>query len=251
MKHFFACICVILLAAPCMAGEKVVLVSNEYMPYVNTSPNKRGFVTEAIVAAFAEVGVETEIQFRPWRRCAMLVEDGKVFGAFPYGVTTKRKAYAWFSDPVTECRNVFFYMKGRKANFDFTTLEAMQGYSIAGTSGNYYEDIFAETGLMVDYAPGEASGIRKVWEMRSEFFAEDELVGWSLISRLFPNSMHMFGSTPTAWNVNPQTIMVSKKYPGAKELMAKFNTGLQTIRENGVFDEIFNRYMDGCPVKRP
>ena len=139
---FLTVIFILSIAAPCRAAQPVVLVTNEYMPYVNTSSKEQGFIAEVVVAAFKAAGVETQIEFRPWRRCAMLVEDGDVFGAFPYAVTEKRKAFAWFSDPVWECRNVFFYLKGRLGEFDYTSLEAMRRYVIAGTSGNYYEVTF-------------------------------------------------------------------------------------------------------------
>jgi len=242
-KRCLAILLVLLVALPSVAGETVVLVSNEYVPYVNTASKRQGFLSELVVAAFAEVGVKASIEFRPWRRCAMLVEMGDAFGAFPYAVTEKREEYAWFSDQIWVCRNVFFYLEGRMPKFDYTCLEDMREFSIAGTSGNYYEDIFKKTGLKVDYAPGEASGIRKVWEMRNDLFAEDELVGWNLISRIFPNYKKMFGSTPTPWNVNPQHIMISKKYPGSKGLMERFNQGLKQLRMNGTYDIILSRYM--------
>ncbi len=249
MKHFFASLCIILMAVPCMAGEKVVLVSNEYIPYVNTSSKERGFFPDVILAAFAEVDIEAEIQFKPWRRCAMMVEDGSAVGTSPELGTEKRQKYAWFSDPIWQSRHVFFYLKGRMGDYDFTTFEDLKGRLIAGTAGNYYEDVFRDAGLTMDYAPSEVSGVRKVREMRTEFFVEDELVGWALISRLFPKEKHMFGSTPTPWDSNPQSMMVSKKYPGAERLMEQFHVGLKAIRENGVFDAIFERYMAGCPVK--
>lgn len=234
-------------ALPGGADQSVLLVTNEYMPYVNTSAREQGLLSEIVVAAFKEAGVEARIEYRPWRRCAMLVEDGKAFGAFPYGITDKRKKYALFSDPIWECRNVFFYLKGRLGDYDFSDLAALRRFVIAGTSGNYYEDIFDSVGLRVDYAPGEASGVRKIWEMRTDLFAEDELVGWTLISRIFPDYKHMFASTPTPWNVNPQHIMVSKTHPGAKALMEKFNAGLKTIRGNGTYDAILAKYQSNFP----
>lgn len=234
-------------AAAVSAAERVVLVSNEYVPYVNTSSQSRGLLTEIVMAAFEAVDVEVVIQFRPWRRCALLVEQGEVFGAYPYAVTYKRKGYATFSDEIWRCRNVFFYMRGRYPGYDFTSLESMRGMSIAGTSGNYYEDIFEKAGLNVDYAPGEASGVRKIWEMRRDLFAEDELVGWNLIARIFPQKVHMFASTPTAWNNNSQRVMVSKRYPGAKRLLARFNEGLRIIRENGVYQRLVDQYMPLLP----
>lgn len=239
----FALILFTLLVAPCRADQTVLLVTNEYMPYVRTQEKSPGFLTEVVVAAFREAGVTAQIEYKPWRRCAMLVEDGNALATYPYGKTPKRAKYALFSDPIWECRNVFFYLKGRLGDFDYTNLEALRRYVIAGTSGNYYEETFGDVGLTVDYAPGEASGIRKVWEMRSDLFAEDELVGWTMISRIFPAYKHMFGSTPTPWNVNPQHLMVSKRYPGAQKMLDKFNRGLRAIRENGEYDRILCRYL--------
>ena len=57
----------------------------------------------------------------------MLVEDGEVFGAYPYVATNKRKKYAWFTDALWKCRTVFFYLKGRMGEFDFTELEDLRG----------------------------------------------------------------------------------------------------------------------------
>lgn len=233
---------VLLIVGPAQGKDRVVLVTNQYIPYVYDSGKKGGVVADIVVAAFAEAGIEAVIWYRPWRRCAMLVEDGTVLGAFPYGITSRRKAYAWFSDEIWQCRNVFFYLKGRRGNLDFESLVDLRRFSIAGTSGNYYEDVFDQAGLHVDYAPGEASGVRKVWEMRADLFAEDELVGWSLIARLFPDSAHMFASTPTPWNINPQSLMVSKKYPGADRYLARFNEGLAAIRANGVYAAIVDSY---------
>lgn len=231
------------------AGEPpVLLVSNDYPPYVNTSKKNRGFLTDVIVAAFDAVGVPSEIEFRPWRRCALMVENGSAFGAFPYGVTEARKKYAWFSDELWKCHNVFFYLKGRFGDYDYVGLEDLRGRVIGGTSGNYYEDTFEDAGLTVDYAPSEVSGVRKLWDYRVEFFAEDELVGWSLISSLFENQKFLFASTSTPWNVNPQTLMVSKKYPGSKELLQRFNRGLKTIRENGTYDRIFQSHFKETPL---
>lgn len=236
------CLLLLSLALPASA-EPVLLVTSSYDPYVIEGNRQKGFLYEVVVAAFAEVGVEAQIQYRPWRRCALMVEEGKAFGAFPYGKTAKRAEYAWFTDRIGECRNVFFYLKGRMGDFDFETLADLIPYFIAGTSGHYYETTFEEARLKVDYAPGEASGIQKIWMFRTELFAEDKLVGWALINRIFPKYKHMFGST-SPWNINPQHIMVSKGYPGAENFMKQFNRGLAEIRANGTYDAILSKYFN-------
>jgi len=229
-------------ASPARAAGPVVLVTGEYPPYVQSSGKMPGLLTEIVQAAFAEAGVETRVLFRPWRRCAMMVREGEALGAYPYARTGKRSDYAWFSKTIWTCRNVFFYLEGRLGGFDYTSLDALREYTIAGTSGHYYEDVFREMELTVDYAPGEASGVRRLWEMRAALFAEDELVGWTLIHRIFPSRAHLFASTPTPWNLNPQHLMVSKSYPGARKLMDRFNEGLAAIRRNGTYDRLVERY---------
>ncbi|WP_394699863.1 substrate-binding periplasmic protein [uncultured Pseudodesulfovibrio sp.] len=227
---------------PALAQGPVVLVTDEYPPYVLGKGERPGLLTEIVTAAFAEAGVETKILYRPWRRCALMINEGEAFGAYPYARTEQRAAYAWFSEPIWVCRNVFFYLKGRMGDFDYTSLNALKEYTIAGTSGHYYEEIFKQKGLNVDYAPGEASGVRKLWELRSALFAEDELVGWTLINRIFPSRAHLFRSTPTPWNLNPQHIMVSRNYPGSRELLQRFNKGMEDIRRNGTYDRLVDRY---------
>ncbi|WP_207264131.1 transporter substrate-binding domain-containing protein [Desulfovibrio sp. Huiquan2017] len=249
LAAFFFFLLPVLAAAPAGAGEPVVLVTGDYPPYIVTDGTRPGLLTEIVQAAFAQVGVETRILFRPWRRCALMVREGEAFGTYPYGRTAQRAEYAWFSDTIWVCRNVFFYLKGRLGQFDYTTLEALRGYVIAGTSGHYYEETFKEKGLTVDYAPGEASGVRRLWELRAALFAEDELVGWTLIRRIFPSRAHVFGSTPTPWNLNPQHLMVSKAYPGARKLLARFNKGLAAIRANGTYDRLVGSYFG--PGRQP
>lgn len=227
---------------PVRAAEPIVLVTDEYPPYVLGKEERPGLLTEIVTAAFAEAGVETKILYRPWRRCAMMVREGDAFGTYPYARTDKRAAYAWFSESIWVCRNVFFYLKGRMGEFDYTSLDALRDYTIAGTSGHYYEEIFKQKGLQVDYAPGEASGVRRLWELRAALFAEDELVGWTLINRIFPSHAHLFRSTPTPWNFNPQHLMVSRVYPGARELLDRFDKGLAAIRRNGTYDRLVGKY---------
>jgi polar amino acid transport system substrate-binding protein len=242
----FVCLTLLLLfpqgVVPARAEEPVVLVTGEYPPYVMSKGKRAGLLTEIVQAAFAEAGLETRVLFRPWRRCAMMIREGEAFGAYPYARTEKRAEYARFSDSIWVCRNVFFYLKGRMGEFDYTSLDDLSGYIIAGTSGHYYEDIFRQKGLNVDYAPGEASGVRRLWELRAALFAEDELVGWTLINRIFPSHAHLFGSTPTPWNLNPQHLMVSKIYPGSDRLMERFNAGLAVIRGNGTYERLVKKY---------
>ncbi|WFS62180.1 transporter substrate-binding domain-containing protein [Pseudodesulfovibrio thermohalotolerans] len=187
-----------------------MLVAGEYAPYVMSWTDRPGLLVEVVAAAFARSGVKTTVLFLPWRRCAMMLRQGDAFAAFPFTYTAKRGEYAWFSDTIWISRCVFFYLRGRLGEYDFTSFDDLRGFTIAGTSGHHYEEVFEEKGLSMDYASSEGSGIRKVWEERCALFAEDELAGWELIRRVYPERFDQFGSTPTPWYLAPLSLMVSK-----------------------------------------
>lgn len=234
----------LLFCSPALAADKVILVTNTYEPYVFTEGDRPGLFSEVVTAAFEAVGVEVVIQFRPWKRCEMLVREGRVFGAYPYSDTPQHYSYAWHSNTIWRDRSVFFYKRSRFKHYDFTSFEAMKELRIAGTVGNAYVETFQKAGLTLDMATTEKSGIMKIWESRADLFAEEEAVGRALIAKHFPDSQALFGVTPTAWRTTSLSIMVSKKFPGSKELMNRFNKGLQIIRSNGVYDRITAKYID-------
>lgn len=230
---------------PVRAEESVTLVAGEYAPYVMNRQDRPGLLVEVVAAAFARSGVKTTVLMLPWRRCAMMVRQGDVFAAFPFAHTAKREEYAWFSDTIWTSRNVFFYLKGRLGDYDFTSFEDLRGFTIAGTTGHHYEEVFKAKGLSMDYASSEVSGIRKVWEERCALFADDELAGWALVNRVYPNRVGQFGSTPTPWAFAHLCLMVSKAYPGASGLLARFNEGLAAIRADGTYSRLAASYAVG------
>jgi len=229
-----------------LAMEKVLLVTNTYEPYVYTEGDRPGLFPELITEAFKVVGIEVEYEYIPWKRCEMMVQRGMVLGAFPYADLRQHDFYAWHADPVWWDRSVFFYKRSRGA-VEYESLEDLRGYRIAGTAGNAYIEPFTQVGLDLDLSTKEVHGILKVFEGRADLFAEEELVGWTLIEKYLPHKRKAFGVTQKAWRKTSLTIMISKAFPGAERLMGCFNRGLGIIRENGVYDSIVEEYLSDRP----
>lgn len=232
----------LLLAYPAEAMQKIPLATGTYEPFVITDGGYRGSFVDIISAAFDKVGMEVELRQYPWPRCEMLVQEGEVFGAFPFGNSQKRSGYAWFADKIWQDRSVFFYLAQRLGDYDYTSFNTMHEYVIGGTAGNMYLDDFKKAGLKMDIAPQEISGLHKLLRGRIDLFAEEETVGWAMIAKHFSPQMTQFRSTPTPWRRLPLSIIVSQKYPNAKHIMEQFNEGLRLIRESGEYDEIIRRY---------
>lgn len=223
-------------------AKDIVIMTGEWKPYVSATLDGYGFTAEVVSQAFLAVGIRPTIKIAPWTRCESMVKNGKAFAAFPYTKNELRVVFANFSEPIAVSRTVFFYRKDKLGEFDFTHLNNLKSFLLGGTRGYYYEPMFKKAGLLVDYADDEATSFRKLYRGRIDLLPVNELVGWELVRKLFPDNTSNIAITKSALTENKLSLMVSKKYPGAEKLLKKFNDGLKRIKENGIYLEIFKKY---------
>ena len=118
-----------------------------------------GLASEIIKKAFEVEGINVEIVFYPWKRCEVMLQHQKLDAIFPYTRTDERADMYDFSEPVVVVRTHFFYLKKKIDHLHFTQYEDLQPYSIGGILGYFYEDIFKQAGLHVEYvSKGESWG---------------------------------------------------------------------------------------------
>ena len=90
------------------SADTIKLVTGEFLPYSGKKLSNGGMTTEIIVKAFKEIGKETDITFRPWKRGFIATKDHKYFGTFPYIKDEERKNNFLFSDPIYAAKSYFF-----------------------------------------------------------------------------------------------------------------------------------------------
>ncbi|MBF0224481.1 MAG: transporter substrate-binding domain-containing protein [Desulfobacterales bacterium] len=233
----------VLFGANSFAADKVVLVTGEWEPYTSEKIENYGFFSEIVTAVFKEIGVEIEYQFLPWKRCELTVKEGKAFATFPYAVSEERKKDFDFTDNVASSTGRFFFMKSKlKKEVVWENFSDLKDYKLGGTLGYWYEKDFKEAGLKVDYASSDTTGMEKLYAGRFELLATEELVGWGLIKKLFPKDIDDFDTLKKPLNVSELHLMVSKIYPNSSEIKEKFNSGLKSIKEKGIYSEILKKY---------
>lgn len=223
-------------------AQHLVITTGEWSPFVASDLAEKGFTTEIIKAACQAAGFEVTIQFAPWARCEAVVEHGKVFAGFPFSPNEIRSQFALFSKPIAFSRTVLFYNTEKIAKFSFTELDELKSLLIGGVRGYYYEPLFTKKELLVDYSDNEDDALKKLFFGRVDLMPLNELVGWESIRRLFPGQSQQFASSQNAIDTQSLNLMVSCKYPGAAELLKRFDTGLATIIENGVYQKIMERH---------
>ncbi len=232
---------IILLSSTSIWAEKVQLVTGEWEPYTSEHLEGYGFITEIISEVFKEIDMEPEYMFHPWQRCYSLVKRGKVWAAFPYSYTEKRAQEVLFSDTVGESTSKFFYYK-TDHGVQYETLEDLKPYKIGGVKGYFYEEEFEQADLNVTYTSDEISALKKLAAGRVDFMPLNELVGWGLIRKHFPDNVQDFGTLATPYNVTELKLIVSKDYPTAQELLNQFNAALEHVKTMESYRTILTQY---------
>lgn len=225
------------------AAAEVLLATGEWEPYTSETMEGRGAFTEIVSAAFKEMGRQPKYIFYPWKRAESETKKGEVFATFPYIVTEERKADFDFSDPVMISTGKFFYLPERhKAEIVYDKLEDLQAYNIGGTLGYWYETPFKQARLRVDYASSDEQNLQKLYAGRVDLAASEELVGWALIRKLYPQEVDRFATVKKPLNEDPLRLMISRQYPGAAELTQRFNAALKAIYDKGIAQKILEKY---------
>ncbi len=234
---------VLLSAAPTRgAGLSVPLATGEWPPYAGEQLAGGGVAVELVQAVFREMGRQADIRFLPWRRCEASVRGGLVWAAFPYAKTPERQAGFFFSDPLIEGRDVWFYFGDRMRGVAYDDLTELRSYRIGMASGYWYEEMFRQAGLEVDPSSSDLVGLAKLRAGRLDLFPMNELTGIWLIERYFPEQRQNFGILEQPLRSNQNALIVSKVYPGGLLLLGEFNLALRKIKANGVYQRIMGQY---------
>ncbi len=206
---------------------------------------EKGCATE-LVAAICKAGeIDPVFSFFPWPRAEALVETGEAFAAFPYAANDQRKATFDFSDPIFYTAPKFIYCVTAKAfgSLKASSLADLKPYGVALLSGTWTEKDLRAAGIRVHLVNSVDSGVKMLRSGRVDFFVEDETVAFAAIERVYPGETESFKSLrSTFWGKTGNHLIVSRKYPGASELLDRFNKGLKEIRRNGTYRRITSKY---------
>lgn len=244
MKHRLS-FALLLMTGMALARAPIPFNTGEWEPFSSSSLPNKGCATELVAAACKAGGIEPSFQFYPWLRAEVLVESGAAFAAFPYAMNEDRKARFDFSEPLffTTPRFIYYNQIRSFDHLKATTLTDLKPYSVAILAGSHTEEALKTAGVTVYTAPGLSNIVRMLHAGRVDFILEVETVAFDTLKKTFPDEADHFESLPdTFWPHVGAYLMVSRKYPDAQALLAKFNKGLREIQKNGVYKQITTTY---------
>ena len=94
----------------------------------------------------------------------------------------------------------------------------------------------------MDWSNDDETVIKKLMAGRIDLAPVVDVVGWTIINKAYSDKKDQVVVLKKTLQSTESAMMVSKTYPGAEELVTKFNQALSAIRENGIYDGILSRY---------
>lgn len=219
------------------AGEKIVLTTLDWEPYIGSSLKNNGYVAIVVREAFKRSGIETEFQFNQWSRSVGLAKSGKVDGYFPEYYSEEVKSYAMFSEPFPGGPLGFFKLK--KNNISYQRLEDLKGYKIGTVIGYVNTKEFDDAGFLVkDPSKDDLTNFKKLAAGRIDLVVADKFVGMELIKTQMPDEINNIEFMSKPLEEKDLYVCISNQSKNAAGYLKAFNDGLKMMKADGTIDKI-------------
>lgn len=227
----------VLLAASPVQAREVVLCTMNWEPFYGEEMPREGFFTELVRTAFERAGHTVKVEFMPWPRAVLEVEQGDrdvLLGAY----WSEERAETFHASETIYEDETGLVAKESLGIERFESLRELTDYTIGVGRGFVTSEEFDEADYLdKDFEETDVHNLRKLDADRIDMiagsfvslrhFAEKEDMDVSSLVSLEPalaeHSLH---------------IMISRAVPDGEELLDDFHSGLETIREDGTYTRI-------------
>ncbi len=228
------------ISSHCVA-ESLVLGGPPWPPFLLEGENS-GFAEEVVIAAFAEQGVTVKVAIKPWARvlAEAEAEAGPIGGLVGLWFSQEREKHFVYSSPYYI--NEIVVVSHARRTFRFRGLDDLEGHKVGVRNRGFYGHAFAKADNFEKISVSlDLSILRMVQYERIDAGVGDRLIFSSLID----NEPELQGkltmhSEPIA--MLPLHVGISRKLSRHRQLVEKFNQGLQRIRDNGELQRIYGKW---------
>lgn len=242
MRHLIIFIlCWLCICSHLAASEKVRIATTEFPPYTSKQLPHHGFINHIVTTAFANSGIQVELEYFPWSRALLEAKAGR-FDAVSYSYPVQsRLADFSLSDTLVIDKSVFFKLKTRKLNFE-DNFDVLSDLRLGVTRGYSYSPAF-DAYLSSSQVPhitvdNDLTNFKLLLLSRIDVFPVEELSGWYLLHNNFPaeqTSLIDIVDKPLAQNTTH--LLFPKSIAKSDTLLRKFNLGLAQAKQQGLVDK--------------
>jgi len=221
------------------ASDVARITACDYPPYEFEHPDgdKRGFDVEVVEEAFRRVGLPAVFEFYPWARALQMTKDGEVTALLSCVDTLERRSFLIMSEPISASTRIFLVRKEYDGP-SFTSYENLGGLNIGAVKGYVSSGDLTRHGIQHDLSVTDAAALKKLAKGRIDVLNTTLERSQYLIDRLdMKGRFKWFVQFKKDYH-----LCFSKNRPGVKELIVRFNTVLKSIKEDGTYGRIHNKY---------
>ncbi len=225
--------------------EQIILTAFHYPPYMDESQPSGGVFCELVSAAYKASGYTVTYRFYPLMRSTKYVLSGTALGQlgtewnFPEASRNKDITPV----PLFYYRVVGFYRKDRFSNIRFSSLADLSNYRLGVILGSSDAQIFKTVhNLMVEEVSQGEQMFKKVQVNRNDIGFMAELSGLSILQRDYQDQLDQWVMTEDIIQGLVAQVVFSRKYPDAEKYIEALQSGIRTIRSNGTYTRIFEKY---------
>lgn len=228
--------CASAFAAPADA-RTLTLCTLNWAPYYAEDLPRNGFFTALVEAAFERAGYETRVEFMPWARAMLEVEQGDrevLLGAY----YTEERAETYLASDDIYTDEVGVIARSDIGFEEFDSLRDLSGYTIGvGRGFAVSEEFDGADYLDKEEGEDEVVNLRKFDAGRLDMMAGSfTAIRHAANENNFDLSDAVFLKPPL--DEKSLHIMVSRAIDDGEEILDDFHQGLDEIRADGTYDEI-------------
>ncbi|CAM2067046.1 Transporter substrate-binding domain-containing protein [Sulfidibacter corallicola] len=231
----------------------VRISTGEWPPYNGQNLPHYGSANRIVEEAFRLANIEVVFSFYPWTRAYSLVKEGHWDASSVWAHQPGRENDFVFSEPIFEATQVFFHLK--TTPLEWTELEDLRHWRIGGTLGYTYPVLTKaenEGLLTMERASSDILNFRKLLAGRIDLFTIERHVGLYLRKyHLSSFESRRLTHHPKPVSQIPMYLIISKKVPRHREILARFNRGLETLKKEGLLDAYLAETIPIAPNPQP
>ncbi len=234
-------ICIVFLSHS--FGKDVIRLSNgEWKPYLSEDLKHYGVASHIVSEAFALENIDVKFVWfqESWKRAYHEAKIGKVDGTLVWSKKAEREAEMYYSDVIIAGKtNVFFHLK--ETRFDWKTMNDLKGMMLGGTLGYTYGKAFDDAekkGLFqVVRVRDESLNFKILLRKRIIAFVSEVKAGTDMLNKLYlPEEIAQITYHPKPVRIATYHLLLNKKNPLNKQVMARFDRGLAKLKQQGTYD---------------
>ena len=231
----------LLLLTQSAAAEKLRLVADAWPPFTDATLVNGGLATDIVSTALARAGYASEFEQVPWARALLGVSEGR------YDVLVN----AWYTDERTKLGkfsgeylvNRIRFLKRKDAPIEYSNLQQLHSYPIAGVRGYAYSPAFDEDqSLQKIPVHSFAMAVRMVAADRVKLTLEDEYVARYYLAREPVKVRNAVEFLPKPLSENGLHILVSLKNPRNEQIVAGFDRAIAAMKADGSYERLLRQH---------